>query len=38
MTQLSLFRGDMVTAVREAITEKRVTPLIISLAPMISPK
>lgn len=38
LLQLSLFKGDISFTIREAIREKRVTPFIISLAPMVSPK
>ncbi|KAG5877680.1 hypothetical protein JTB14_003835 [Gonioctena quinquepunctata] len=34
---LTLFRGDISTSIKEAIQEKRVTPWLISLAPMVSP-
>ncbi|XP_074038837.1 gem-associated protein 5 isoform X2 [Leptinotarsa decemlineata] len=37
-TVLSLFKGDISTSIKEAIEEKRVTPYILSLAPMVSPK
>ncbi|XP_072382059.1 uncharacterized protein [Diabrotica undecimpunctata] len=38
ISTLSLFRGDLSTTIQEAIDAKRVTPQIIALAPMVSPK
>uniref|UniRef100_A0A6P7G133 Gem-associated protein 5-like isoform X3 n=1 Tax=Diabrotica virgifera virgifera TaxID=50390 RepID=A0A6P7G133_DIAVI len=38
ISTLSLFRGDLSTTIQEAIDARRVTPQIIALAPMVSPK
>lgn len=35
---LSLFKGDINAKIKKAVEERRVTPWIIMMAPMVSPK